>query len=90
MVKENRFKQKSYKLTKLNKNMTKYNILIEQDEEGWYISEVIELPGCHSQAKTIDELIKRTKEAIKGYLETNNKKLKLPCESFIGMQQLEV
>ena len=48
----------------------KYNIIIEKDEEGWLISEVVELPGCHTQAKTMDSLIARTKEAIQAYLET--------------------
>ena len=47
----------------------KYNILIEKDEDGYFVSEVIDLPGCHTQAKTIDELLERTKEAIKAYLE---------------------
>ena len=47
----------------------KYNVIIEKDEDNWYVSEVIELPGCHTQAKTIDELLERTKEAIKAYLE---------------------
>ena len=45
----------------------KYTILVEKDEEGWYISEVKELPGCHTQGKTINQLIERTKEAIKAY-----------------------
>lgn len=49
--------------------MTKdFTLIIEEGEDGYYISEVVELPGCHTQAKTIDELIKRTKEAIKLYL----------------------
>lgn len=43
--------------------------MVEQDEDGWFISEVLELPGCHTQAKTLDELLKRTKEAITLYLE---------------------
>lgn len=47
--------------------MAEFNIIIEQDEEGYFISEVVGLPGCHTQAKTIDELIKRTKEAITLY-----------------------
>lgn len=47
----------------------KYNILIEKDEDGYYVSEVLDLPGCHTQARTIDELLERTKEAIKAYLE---------------------
>ena len=31
--------------------LTTYNIIIEKDKEGWYIGEVLELPGCYSQAK---------------------------------------
>ena len=41
-----------------------FNVIVEQDEDGWFISEVVGLPGCHTQAKTPDELMKRTKEAI--------------------------
>ena len=41
-----------------------FNMIIEQGEDGYLISEVVELPGCHTQAKTFDELVKRTKEAI--------------------------
>ena len=48
----------------------KYNIIIEKDVDGWYISEVFGLPGCHTQGKTIDQLIERTKEVINAYLET--------------------
>lgn len=47
----------------------KFTVLIEQGEDGYLISDVVELPGCHTQAKTHDELIKRTKEAIELYLE---------------------
>ncbi|HLC36476.1 MAG TPA: type II toxin-antitoxin system HicB family antitoxin [archaeon] len=46
----------------------KFNVIIEQGEDGYLISDVVELPGCHTQAKTLDELIKRTKEAISLYL----------------------
>ena len=55
--------------------MMDFNIIIEQGEDGYFISEVIELPGCHSQAKSIDELIKRTKEAITLFLESQEKTL---------------
>ena len=44
--------------------MTEFDIIIKQDEEGYFISEVVGLPGYHTQAKTIDELITRTREAI--------------------------
>ena len=68
--------------------MAHFNIIIEKDEDGWYVSEVIELPGCHTQGKNINELLERTKEAIQAYLEIeempefNNK--------FIGVKKIEV
>ena len=46
-----------------------YNVLIEQDEDGWFVSDVVGLPGCHTQAKSLDDLMERTKELIVEYLE---------------------
>lgn len=66
----------------------KYTVVIEKDEDGWFVSEVLELPGCHTQAKTMDELISRTKEAIKVYRESES--LPKSSEKFIGIQQIEV
>lgn len=68
--------------------MTKYTVLIEKDEDGWFVSEVVELPGCHTQAKTLDQLISRTREAIQAYLEDESE-VKLET-SFVGIQQIEV
>lgn len=67
---------------------TKFNIIIEKDEEGWLVSEVVGLPGCHSQAKTIDDLIARTKEAIKAYMDEGND-VNI-SEEFIGVREIEV
>ena len=65
----------------------KYALIVEKDDDGWLVSEVLGLPGCHSQAKTMDELIKRTREAIHSYL----KAVKEPqnTQEFIGVQLLE-
>lgn len=66
----------------------KFNVIVEQGEDGYLISEVVELPGCHTQAKTYDKLIERTKEAIELYLDT-----KEPLEiktKFLSLQQIEV
>jgi predicted RNase H-like HicB family nuclease len=41
-----------------------FTVIIEQDEEGYYIAEVPELKGCHTQAKSLDTLMERVKEAI--------------------------
>ena len=64
-----------------------FNIIIEKGEDGYLVSEVIELPGCHTQAKNMNELLKRTKEAILLYLATDKRDIK---GSFLGIQKLEV
>ena len=66
-----------------------FNVIIEKDEEGYFVSEVVGLPGCHTQAKSMDELIERTKEAITLYLECEKPDIKIESE-FIGIQKIEV
>ena len=66
----------------------KYTLIVEKDEDGWLVSEVVGLPGCHTQAKTNDELIKRTREAIKAYLLENGKVEHV--DSFVGVHHIEV
>jgi predicted RNase H-like HicB family nuclease len=34
----------------------KFGVVVEKDEDGYYIASVIELPGCHTKAETLDEL----------------------------------
>tara|TARA_Y100000310_G_scaffold345406_1_gene464624 strand:- start:14547 stop:14756 length:210 start_codon:yes stop_codon:yes gene_type:complete len=64
----------------------KFTAIVEEGEDGYLIAGVVELPGCHTQAKTHDELIKRTKEAISLYLE-EQPEIKT---KFLGLQQVEV
>ena len=66
----------------------KYNIIIEIGEDDYFISEVLELAGCHTQVQTLDELMRRTKEAISLYLEMV-KPIKIKTK-FLGFQQIEV
>ncbi len=47
----------------------RFDVVIEKDEDGDYVATVPTLPGCHTQAKSIDDLISRIKEAIELYLE---------------------
>jgi predicted RNase H-like HicB family nuclease len=42
---------------------------VEKDERGWFVGTVKELPGCHTQARTEDELVKRLQEAVELALE---------------------
>ena len=65
-----------------------YNIIVEQGADGYLISSVIELPGCHTQAKTYDELYTRTREAIELYLD--EKRGFKPISKFVSLQQISV
>tara|TARA_Y100000310_G_scaffold271853_1_gene286536 strand:+ start:2708 stop:2911 length:204 start_codon:yes stop_codon:yes gene_type:complete len=65
-----------------------FNIIIEKGEDGYLISEVIELPGCHTQGETMEELLKNTKEAISLYLKATGQQS--VSEKFIGIRKLEV
>ena len=64
-----------------------FTILIEKDKDGWLISNVVELPGCHTQGKTLDQLMERTQEAIQLYLESTESKeeRKLTREEFFNL-----
>jgi predicted RNase H-like HicB family nuclease len=46
-----------------------FNVIIEKDSEGFFIGSVPSLKGCHTQAKSLDELMERIKEAIELCLE---------------------
>ena len=41
-----------------------FSVILEQDEDGYYIASVPELPGCHTQARSLDKLMHRIQEAI--------------------------
>jgi predicted RNase H-like HicB family nuclease len=56
----------------------KFAVVVEKDEDGYYVASVPELPGCHTQAKTLDELMRRIREAIEVYLESEGVKATAP------------
>jgi len=41
-----------------------FAVVIEKDEDGYYVASVPELKGCHTQGKTLDEVMERSREAI--------------------------
>ncbi len=41
-----------------------FTVVIERDSEGYFVASVPSLPGCHTQAKSRDELDERIREAI--------------------------
>jgi len=67
----------------------KFSVVIEKDEDGYYVASVPELPGCHTQAKTLDELMERAREAVGLYLEVEGPAIEAKRE-LIGVQFVEV
>jgi predicted RNase H-like HicB family nuclease len=64
-----------------------FDVVVRRDEDDYYVATVPQLPGCHTQAKSLDDLMSRIKEAISLYLETEG------CSSigsFVGVQVVEV
>ena len=63
-----------------------FNVVIERDTEGYFVGSVPELAGCHTQAKSLDELMERIREAIALCLEVQNEEPS-PSE-FVGVQRV--
>ena len=67
--------------------MTKeFNVVIEKDEDGYFVASVPALRGCHTQAKSLDVLMKRIKEAIELCLEVE----KPVSNQFVGVQRVAI
>lgn len=73
-----------------------FKVLIEQDEDGWYVASVPELVGCYTQGKTLEQVRKRIKEAIELVLESDSdlKEEKLespkPLSRFFGIEEITI
>lgn len=65
-----------------------FPVVIEQDEDGMFVGIVPDLKGCHTQAKTLSELEKRIRNAIKLCLSIE--KGQVTQNKFVGVQQLEI
>jgi predicted RNase H-like HicB family nuclease len=70
--------------------MREFTVVIEQDEDGIYVASVPELDGCHTQAKTLDELNQRIKEAIELYLEVTSESDRSGHLDHVGIQKVRV
>jgi predicted RNase H-like HicB family nuclease len=64
-----------------------FNVVVERDDAGWYVASVPALPGCHTQARSLDELMSRIREAIEAYLEAGD--APSPLE-FVGVRRISV
>ena len=65
-----------------------FDVVIERDEEGLFVATVPALPGCHTQARSLDELMERVKEAVALCLEVEGEPR--PKLDFVGVQRIRV
>jgi len=71
------------------KNMMKqFDVVIEKDSEGYFVASVPALKGCHTQAKSLDALMERIREAIELCLEIQGE-IPEPLD-FVGVQRVSV
>ena len=69
--------------------MREYTVVIEKDEDGYFIGSVPQLKGCHSQAKTLDKLMVRMKEVVLLCLEAEGVAGDSELQ-FVGVQKIAV
>jgi len=69
-----------------------FTVVIEQDEDGLYVASVPSLAGCHTQGKTLDEVMSRMREAVELWLEVNRgRRSARPLGlEFVGIQRIRV
>jgi len=52
-----------------------FTVVIEKDEDGYFVGAVLQFQGCHTQAKSLDKLMERMKEAVLLCLEAEGRDL---------------
>ena len=65
-----------------------FDVVVERDSEGFYVASVPSLVGCHTQARSLDELMSRIREVIELCLEVQDgmdEQL-----DFVGVQRVTV
>jgi len=67
----------------------RFSVVIERDGDGVYVASIPELPGCHTQARTLDDLMVRVREAVELYLEVDEGAAE-GARELVGLQFIEV
>ena len=69
--------------------MKQFDVVIEKDSEGYFVASVPALKGCHTQAKSLDVLMERIREAIELCLKVQGEMPDEPLD-FIGIQRISI
>jgi predicted RNase H-like HicB family nuclease len=65
-----------------------FDVVIERDKEGLYVASVPQLPGCHTDATSLDELMVEIREAIQLCLEVQGQEQ--TNLEFVGIQRVTI
>ena len=65
-----------------------FDVVVEEDSEGFFVASVPALPGCHTHARSLDQLMERIKEAIELCLEVQGDDVEHLV--FVGVQRVTV
>ena len=65
-----------------------FDVIVEKDSAGYFVASVPALPGCHTQAKSLDTLMERIREAIELCLEVRGEAME-PLD-FVGVQRISI
>jgi predicted RNase H-like HicB family nuclease len=68
------------------RKVRQFTVVIEQDEDGYYVATVLSLPGCYTQARTLEEFAPRIREVIALCLAEQD----APHMKFVALEQVEV
>ena len=71
------------------KKERQYTVIIEKGEDGNFIGTALELKGCHSQGKTVEELLNNMREAIMLCLEVQGESEPY-IKEIVGIQKVAV
>lgn len=81
----------------MEKNKRQFRVIIESAEDGFFVASVPAIPGCHTQAQTIPELMDNVRDVIKLCLEvakedtSYRRRINFAYEpSFIGMEMVSI
>ncbi len=79
------------KVQKIKTTTYKFPVIIEKDEDGFFVADCPDLQGCHSQGETIEEAITNIRDAIKLNLKIlKAEKQDIPRLDPISITSLEV
>jgi len=65
-----------------------FDVIVEKDSAGYFVASVPALPGCHTQVKSLDDLMERICEAIELCFEVQGEAPE--SLDFVGIQRISV